>query len=95
MRFIENSPVFHAQRVQTPILMLHNDNDDAVPWYQGIEFYLALRRLNKEVYMWVYNGEPQGSVRRGQQGSADDPPTKTPWAKSSSPVSMLRYNTGL
>jgi dipeptidyl aminopeptidase/acylaminoacyl peptidase len=67
MRFIENSPVFHAHRVQTPILMLHNDNDDAVPWYQGIEFYLALRRLNKEVYMFNYNGEPHGLRRRPNQ----------------------------
>jgi dipeptidyl aminopeptidase/acylaminoacyl peptidase len=67
MRFIENSPVFHAQRVQTPILMIHNDNDDAVPWYQGIEFYLALRRLNKEVYMFNYNGEPHGLRRRPNQ----------------------------
>jgi dipeptidyl aminopeptidase/acylaminoacyl peptidase len=67
MRFIENSPVFHAHRVQTPILMLHNDNDDAVPWYQGIEYYLALRRLNKEVYMFNYNGEPHGIRRRPNQ----------------------------
>jgi dipeptidyl aminopeptidase/acylaminoacyl peptidase len=67
MRFIENSPVFNAHRVQTPILMLHNDNDDAVPWYQGIEYYLALRRLNKEVYMFNYNGEPHGLRRRPNQ----------------------------
>jgi dipeptidyl aminopeptidase/acylaminoacyl peptidase len=67
MRFIENSPVFHAHRVQTPILMLHNDNDDAVPWYQGIEYYLALRRLDKEVYMFNYNGEPHGIRRRPNQ----------------------------
>jgi dipeptidyl aminopeptidase/acylaminoacyl peptidase len=67
MRFIENSPVFQATRVQTPILMLHNDNDDAVPWYQGIEYYLALRRLNKEVYMFNYNGEPHGLRRRPNQ----------------------------
>jgi dipeptidyl aminopeptidase/acylaminoacyl peptidase len=62
--YIENSPVFHAARVQTPILILHNDADDAVPWYQGIEYYLALRRLGKEAYMFVYNGEPHGIRRR-------------------------------
>ncbi len=67
MRFIENSPVFHADRVRTPILMLHNDNDDAVPWYQGIEYYLALRRLGKEVYMFNYNGEYHGLRRRQNQ----------------------------
>jgi dipeptidyl aminopeptidase/acylaminoacyl peptidase len=64
MRFLENSPVFRADRVQTPLLMLHNDEDDAVPWYQGIEFYLALRRLGKEVYMFNYNGERHGLRRR-------------------------------
>ncbi len=67
MRYLENSPVFRADRVQTPILMLHNDADDAVPWYQGIEYYLALRRLGKEVYFFSYNGEPHGLRRRPNQ----------------------------
>jgi len=67
MRYLENSPVFHADSVRTPILMLHNDADDAVPWYQGIEFYLALRRLNKEAYFFSYNGEPHGIRRRPNQ----------------------------
>ncbi|HWQ35482.1 MAG TPA: prolyl oligopeptidase family serine peptidase [Blastocatellia bacterium] len=67
LRFLENSPVFRADRVQTPILMLHNDADDAVPWYQGVEYYLALRRLNKEVYFFSYNGEPHGLRRRANQ----------------------------
>jgi dipeptidyl aminopeptidase/acylaminoacyl peptidase len=67
MRFLENSPVFRADRVQTPILMLHNDADDAVPWYQGIEYYLALRRLGKEVYFFNYNGEPHGIRKRQNQ----------------------------
>lgn len=67
MRYIENSPIFMADRVETPVLMLHNDADDAVPWYQGIEFFLALRRLNKEAYMFVYNGEPHGIRKRPNQ----------------------------
>ncbi len=67
LRFIENSPLFQAHRVETPILMVHNDNDDAVPWYQGIEFFLALRRLNKESYMFNYNGEYHGLRRRPNQ----------------------------
>jgi len=67
MRFVENSPLFSLDRVQTPILTIHNDGDDAVPWYQGIEFYLGLRRLNKEVYMFSYNGEPHNLRRRPNQ----------------------------
>lgn len=56
--YIENSPVFNAPKVNTPLLMMHNDNDGAVPWYQGIEYFVALRRLNKPVWMLTYNGEP-------------------------------------
>jgi dipeptidyl aminopeptidase/acylaminoacyl peptidase len=67
LQFIENSPVFQANRVQTPLMILANDADDAVPWYQGIEYYLALRRLGKEVYMWDYNGEPHHLNKRVNQ----------------------------
>ena len=67
LRFLENSPVFEADRVETPILMLHNDGDDAVPWTQGIEFFLALRRMNKEAYFFNYNGEPHGIRKRANQ----------------------------
>ena len=67
LRFIDNSPIFRADRVETPLLMLHNDEDDAVPWYQGIEYFLALRRLGKEVYMFNYNGEKHGLRKRINQ----------------------------
>ncbi len=67
MRFIENSPLFQADRIRTPLLMIHNDADDAVPWYQGIEMYLAMRRLGKEAYMFSYNGEPHNLRRRPNQ----------------------------
>ncbi len=66
-KFIENSPIFMADRVQTPLLLLHNDQDDAVPWYQGIEYYLALRRLNKECYLFNYVGEPHGLRKKANQ----------------------------
>ncbi len=66
-KFMENSPLFYVKNITTPIMMIHNDNDDAVPWYQGIEFYLSLRRLNKEVYMFTYNGEFHGLRRRANQ----------------------------
>ncbi|MGA2267066.1 MAG: prolyl oligopeptidase family serine peptidase [Bryobacteraceae bacterium] len=66
-RFIENSPIFWADRVQTPVMILQNDGDDAVPWYQGVEFFLALRRLGKEVYLFNYNGQPHGLRNRADQ----------------------------
>ncbi|MCK5846507.1 MAG: S9 family peptidase [Bacteroidales bacterium] len=55
--YIENSPIFHADKVNTPILIMHNDKDGAVPWYQGIEYFVALRRLNKEAWMLTYNND--------------------------------------
>lgn len=62
--YINNSPVFHADRVHTPLLIMHNDNDGAVPWYQGIELFMALRRLGKPVWMLQYNGEAHNLVER-------------------------------
>ncbi len=58
LHYIENSPLFYAPKVNTPLLMMHNDNDGAVPWYQGIEYFVALRRLDKPVWMLTYNDEP-------------------------------------
>lgn len=57
MHYLENSPLFYADNVSTPLLMMHNDADGAVPWYQGIEFFTALRRLEQPVWMLNYNDE--------------------------------------
>lgn len=62
--YIANSPVFHADRVHTPLLIMHNDNDGAVPWYQGIEMFMALRRLHKPVWMLQYNDEAHNLKER-------------------------------
>ncbi|MEN6559647.1 MAG: prolyl oligopeptidase family serine peptidase [Acidobacteriota bacterium] len=67
LQFIENSPLFWVERVRTPYLTIHNDEDDAVPWYQGIEFFSALRRLGKEAYMFNFNGEKHGLRERPAQ----------------------------
>lgn len=57
-RYIENSPVFFADRIETPLLIMFGDEDGAVPWYQGIELYLAMRRLEKDCVFLQYRGEP-------------------------------------
>lgn len=64
MNYIENSPLFYLPNVNTPLLMMHNDADGAVPWYQGIEMFLGLKRLNKPVWMLNYNGEKHGLTER-------------------------------
>ncbi|MDI6848957.1 MAG: prolyl oligopeptidase family serine peptidase [Candidatus Saccharicenans sp.] len=67
LQFIENSPIFWVDRVQTPYLTIHNDEDDAVPWYQGIEFFTAMRRLGKEAWMFNFNTEKHGLRQRENQ----------------------------
>lgn len=54
----ENSPLFAIDNITTPILIMANDQDGAVPWYQGIEFFIAMRRLGKPAWLLNYNGEP-------------------------------------
>jgi len=62
--YIENSPLFHLPKVTTPLVIMANDADGAVPWYQGIELFTAMRRLNKKVWMLTYNGEAHNLVER-------------------------------
>ena len=55
LHYIENSPVFYAPKINTPIMFRHDDKDGAVPWYQGIEIFVAMRRLNKPAWLLNYN----------------------------------------
>jgi dipeptidyl aminopeptidase/acylaminoacyl peptidase len=63
LRYLENSPIFFADKIQTPLLILHNDKDGAVPWYQGIELFTAMRRMNKPSWLLNYNDEPHWPVK--------------------------------
>ncbi|AEW01219.1 hypothetical protein A4D02_32860 [Niastella koreensis] len=58
--YIQNSPIFSANKVKTPILILHNKGDKAVSWGQGVEWFTALRRLGKKAWMLQYDGEEHG-----------------------------------
>ena len=62
--YIASSPLFHLKNVTTPLVIMSNDADGAVPWYQGIEFFTAMRRLNKKVWLLSYNGEAHNLVER-------------------------------
>ncbi len=63
MRYLENSPLFSLDKVQTPVLILHNDKDGAVPWQQGVELFTGLRRLGKPAWLLNYNDEPHWPVK--------------------------------
>lgn len=62
-RYLENSPIFNIDKINTPLLIMHNDADGHVPWYQGIEFFVSLRRLGKPSWFLNYNGEPHWPLK--------------------------------
>lgn len=59
----KNSPIYEMDNVSTPVLIMHNDKDGHVPWYQGIEYFMALRRLNKPAWLLNYNDEPHWPLK--------------------------------
>jgi len=61
--YLENSPLFEMDKVTTPVLIMSNDKDGHVPWYQGIEYFMALRRLGKPAWLLNYNGEPHWPLK--------------------------------
>ena len=62
--YCENSPLFFVPNVKTPVLIMHNDADGAVPWWQGIEFFNGLRRCGKQAWMLQYNDEAHNLMER-------------------------------
>ena len=65
--YSRNSPVYHAAKVKTPLIILHNDQDGAVDFTQGMEYYNTLRRLDKPVILLEYPGENHGLARPANQ----------------------------
>jgi dipeptidyl aminopeptidase/acylaminoacyl peptidase len=60
--YIESSPILKVDKVTTPLIIFHSKDDTAVPWEQGVELYLALRRLNKRAWMLQYDGQNHGNA---------------------------------
>ena len=56
-QYIENSPVFYLDRIQTPLLLLHGELDNAVPSFLADEIFVGLRNLGKWVMYAKYEGE--------------------------------------
>ncbi|HEX9512830.1 MAG TPA: prolyl oligopeptidase family serine peptidase [Puia sp.] len=58
--YIKNSPVFKADKVTTPLLMMHTKNDGICPFANVIELFTALRRLGKKAWMLQYDDGNHG-----------------------------------
>jgi dipeptidyl aminopeptidase/acylaminoacyl peptidase len=65
-RYIENSPFFYLDRVQTPLLLVHG-SEDQIPAYLADEVFVGLRRLGKEVVYARYQGEQHSLSSRPNQ----------------------------
>jgi hypothetical protein len=65
--YLENSGLFGIKNVTTPYLTIHNDQDGAVPQFEGIEYITAMRRLGKEAYLFSFDGEDHNLRGREQQ----------------------------
>jgi len=61
--YIENSPLFFADRIHTPCLIRHDDADGAVPFSEGVQLFTALRRLGKPAWLVNYNNAPHNLSR--------------------------------
>jgi dipeptidyl aminopeptidase/acylaminoacyl peptidase len=65
--YIANSPVFHVEQLNTPLLLAHGTEDGAVDFNQGVEYYNAARRAGKDFVMLVYEGENHGNREKANQ----------------------------
>jgi dipeptidyl aminopeptidase/acylaminoacyl peptidase len=65
--YIANSPVFHVEQLNTPLLVAHGDDDGAVDFNQGVEYYNAARRAGKDFVLLVYEGENHGNAKKANQ----------------------------
>jgi dipeptidyl aminopeptidase/acylaminoacyl peptidase len=64
-RYIEHSPITYAPNVTTPVLLLHGEADIRCPISQSEEYYVALKRLGKQVEFVRFPGGYHGFVRGG------------------------------
>ena len=91
--YLKNSPLFYADKVNTPLLIMHNDADGAVPWYQGIEMFTALKRLGKPVWLLQYNNEDHNLVERKNRKDLSIRLAQffDYWLKDTAPASWIKY----
>lgn len=55
--YVGQSPLFNAEKIHTPLLLLHGDSDTNVPTAESINMYNALKVLGREVELITFTGE--------------------------------------
>ena len=55
--YVNQSPLFNADKIHTPLLLLHGDADTNVPLVESLQMFTALKLLGREVALVQVKGE--------------------------------------
>ncbi|MEM1263590.1 MAG: S9 family peptidase [Pseudomonadota bacterium] len=64
--YLKYSPISYVENVTTPVQILHSDRDYRTPFEQSLQYYTALRALNKPAELVVFRDESHGLSRSGR-----------------------------
>lgn len=64
--YLERSPITYVKNIETPLLIIHSENDLRCPIEQGEQLYSALKWLRKEVMFVRFPNESHGLSRTGK-----------------------------
>lgn len=62
-----NSPLFHVEKLKTPLLLWTGKNDTNINWYQSVFMYSAMRRLNKIGRLIIFNDDDHSLTKKENQ----------------------------
>ena len=65
--YVDQSPLFNADKVNTPILLLHGTADVNVPTGESIQFYTALKLLGKDAELVLIKNADHAVVDYNQR----------------------------
>ena len=70
-QYIARSPVFFADKVKTPTMVLTGEEDWRTPIAQSEEFYFALKSRGVDTVLCLYNSKPLASKETIRAARAD------------------------
>ena len=75
--YLEHSPLTYADKVETPVLLLHGESDHRCPIEQSEQYFVTLRRLGKEVEFVRFPGCSHAFLRTGHPKMREEYLTRT------------------
>jgi len=81
-RYVEESPIYRLDRVETPLMIIHGSLDNAVPVALAEQVFVGLRRLGREAVYARYEGEEHWPGRWSYPNAADQTSRVIDWFES-------------